>query len=189
MAEITCALNAIVNQSGCNDRGGLRAFYWFEVEDVDWETMLADPLQFDEATQTILGFTMVGAATMSKVTFKREEAFYDFTYTEDTDLYEQLITLMFEGKSNPRRIALQQAIACCNIGAILYANDGSQRVIGKDYNGVVFDDVLKRLRVARHLDSSGQLSNSRSRDELDLAGKSFYAPLFANVDEADLPLV
>lgn len=188
MAEITCALDQITNPSVCNDRGGIRALYWFEVEDVDWAAMAADPLQFDTTNQEILGYTMVGGATMNKVTFERKEAFYEFTYTRDTDVYELLLTLLFKAKDIARRNSLQKAIACCNIGVHIYGNSGEQRVIAQDWNGNQFDNILEQLSVTRHLDASGQLGQSKARDELDLGGQSFYAPLFANVDEAALPL-
>lgn len=188
MAEITCQLDAITNPAVCNDRGGIRALYWFEADKVDWATMAADPLQFDTTNQQILGYTMLGGAVMTKLTFERKEAFYDFTYTRDADVYELLITLMFKSKDIDRRNSLQSAIACCNVGLHIYDNSGVQRVVGQDWNGDSFNDILEELAIARHLDSSGQLGTSRARDEMDLGGQSFFAPLFADVLEADLPL-
>lgn len=189
MPEITCALEAIQNPAVCNDRGGIRKAYWFEFDKVDWDTMLADPLQFDTATHQILGYTMIGGAIFYELTFQRKSAFYDFTYTSEDDLYTILVQWIFKAKDNARRLALQQAISCCNLGLHIYSNDGTQRVIGPDYNGEVIDEMLEPLRVSRHLDSSGQLGTSKGRDELDLGGESFFAPLFADVAEADLPLV
>lgn len=188
MAEITCQLDEILNPATCNDRGGIRALYWFEADKVDWDAMAADPLQFDPATQTVLGYTMIGGATMNKLTFERKEAFYDFTFTRDADIYELLITLMFKAKDVARRNSLQSAIACCDVGLHIYTNDGTQRVVGIDWNGEMFDSIPEKLAVTRHLDSSGQLGSSRARDELDLGGESFFAPLFADVEESALPL-
>lgn len=188
MPEITCSLEQILNPAVCNDRGGIRAAYWFERDKVDWDTMLGDPLQFDTTNQLILGYTMIGGAIMNKLTFERKNAFYDFTYTGDADVYEILVTMFFKAKDNDRKNKLQQAIACCDIGIHIYGNDGTQRVIGIDYNGVTMEQILEPLSVTRHLDSGGQLGTSRARDELDLGGESFFAPLFADVDEASLPL-
>lgn len=189
MAEITCELDQILNPTTCNDRGGIRAAYWFKTTDVDWSAMAADPLQFDPATETILDYTMIGGAIMHKLTFERKEAFYEFTYTRDTDVYTILITMFFKAKDAARRYALQRAIACCNLGIHIYTNDGTQRVVAQDWNGDAFDDLLTGLYVTRHLDASGQLGTSKARDELDLGGEAFFAPLFADVLEADLPLV
>lgn len=188
MALITCALDTITNPAVCNDRGGIRKAYWFEFDSVDWPTMLADPLQFDPANHQVLGYTMLGGATFHELTFERKSAFYDFTFTRDEDVYTILVQWIFKAKDNARRLALQNAIACCNLGLHIYGNDGTQRVIGPDYNGVVIDEMLEPLAVTRHLDSSGQLGTSRARDEMDLGGESFFAPLFASVDEGDLPL-
>ena len=44
------------------------------------------------------------------------------------------------------------------------------------------------MAVTRHLDSGGQLGTSKGRDELDLGGQSFFAPLMATVDETTIPL-
>lgn len=188
MAAITCALDEILNPAVCNDRGGIREAYWFNVDDVDWDDMAGDALKFDTTNQRILGYTMIGGATMNKLSFERKEAFYDFTYTADTDVYTLLITMLFKAKDEARRNSLQSAIACCNVGIHIYSNDGTQRVVGIDWNGDTFDGILEQLRVSRHLDSSGQLGSSRARDEMDLGGESFFAPLFAQVPVASLPL-
>lgn len=186
--EITCGLDAINKLANCNDRGGFRTLYWFDVADVDWASMIADPTKFDTTNHLILGYTMLNSATMNKVEFEAKSAFFDFTYTSDTDLYSLLIQTMYRGSDNARALSFQKAISCCNIGVHIYANDGTQRVVAQDYNGVSIQDILEPLRVGRHLDSSGQLGTSRSRDELDLIGESFFRPLFATVAEADLPL-
>lgn len=188
MAVITCALDAITDPSSCNDRGGIKSLYWTEYENVDWDTMLTDDTKFDTDNQEILDYTMVSSAVFSKVEFERKAAFYDFTYTRDQDFYQLLVTLQFKGKDRARRNSLQSAINCCAIVLHVYGNAGEQRVIGVDYNGEVFDPILEKLAVTRHLDSGGQLGTSRGRDELDLGGESFYAPLWASVDEADIPL-
>lgn len=188
MAAITCALDTITNPASCNDRGGIRAIYWTEYDNIDWDTMAVTALQFDTANQEILDYAMVGGAVFNKVEFERKNAFYDFTYTRDQDFYELLITLMFKGKDRDRRNSLQSAIACCNIVVHIFGNAGEQRVVGVDWNGESFSTIVEQLAVTRHLDSGGQLGTSRGRDELDLGGQSFFAPLWASVAEADIPL-
>lgn len=188
MPDITCSLDAITTSTDCKLRGGIRALYWTQYSNVDWATMVADPLQFDPTNQEVLDYTMVAAAVFTKVEFDRKNAFYDVTFTEDADVYAQLITMFFDGKDRARRNSLQAATLCCDIVAHVYDNNGTQRVFGVDYNGTSFDKQLTSLKVGRHLDSSGQLGQSKARDELDLSGEAFFAPLFADVDEASIPV-
>lgn len=188
MAAITCALDAISNPSTCVKRGGIRALYWTEYENIDWASMAGEETDFDTTNQQILDYVMVSSAVFNKVEFEAKEAFYEFTYTEEQDFYENLVTLMFRGKDRDRRNSLQSAIACCNIVMHIYGYGGEQRVVGVDWNGDAFAPILETMSVTRHLDASGQLGTSRARDEMDLGGQSFYAPLFANVAESALPL-
>ena len=102
----SCALTAITTTENCNASGGLKSAYWVKASDVDLASMSTDPLDFDQTTELILDYAMLGGAVFTKLTFERKQGFYDFTFTEDTDVYEQLVTLIFEGKSNANRLAL-----------------------------------------------------------------------------------
>lgn len=188
MALITCALDAIEKQANCNRRGGIRALYWTQYQNIDWETTIADPLQFDPDTHEVLEYTMVGGSTWNKIEFEKKESFYEFTYSAEDDFYTLLLTLGFAGKSVARRLALQKAIQCCEIVAHVFGYAGEQRVIGVDYNGVTAESIVELLKVTRHLDRGGQLGTSRAGDELDLGGEGFFDPIFAQVVEADIPL-
>lgn len=188
MAEITCALNTIAESSTCNDRPGVRAAYWANYSDIDWDTMAGDPLDFDTTNQEILDYVMLSSAVFYKVNFERKGAFADFTYTRDQDFYNILVTLIMKGKDMDRRNSLTSAIPCCNVVLHLYMNDGTQRVVGVEWTGDAFQTMLTKLSIVRHLDSTGQVGTSRSRDEVDLGGESTYAPLFASVAESALPL-
>lgn len=186
---ILCELQTVGTSSACNDRGGIRSLYVIESNKVNWATMLADPLMFDPVNQQILAFDLVASATFKKWTFERKEAFYEFTYTSEQDFYGLLITLGFKGKDRARRNALQSSIACCDVVAVIFGNGGEQRIVGIDYNGDTFDPIVELLRVTRHVDAGGQLGSNKGRDEVDLGGESFFAPLFGGLTEADLPLV
>lgn len=188
MPTITCSLDAITTSADCKLRGGIRTLYWAQYTDIDWSTMAGDPLQFDTANQEILGYTMLAAAVFTKVEFDRKNAFYDVTFTEDADVYAQIITMFFDGKDRARRNSLQAATLCCNIIAHVFDNNGNERIFGVDWNGDSFDKQLTSLKVGRHLDSSGQLGQSTARDELDLTGESFFAPLYGSVTEASIPV-
>lgn len=183
-----CSLDAIEEPDECNTRGGLASAYWAKQSDIDWETMASDPLLFDPATQKILGYSMVGAATFTQVQFNRKGGTYNFTWTSETQSYQQLIPLLFEGKSNANRLAIQNAVSCCKVVLHLFDNNGLERVVGIEWNGSKFITQVVNLKVVRHLDASGNLSGEKGRDELDLGGESAYAPLFAEVTEANIPL-
>ncbi len=188
MALITCALDEILNPAICNGRGGIARIAWFDVGSVDWDAMAVDPLKFDPLNQTILGYTMTAGATMKQITFERKSAYYEFTYTDETGVYTDFLTFNFRGKDAARRNKLMSAIQCCNIGIHIYGNGGEQRVFGIDWNGEDFLGLLEQGRLLRHLDAGGQLGTSVARDEIDLGGESLFAPLFANVPFASLPL-
>ena len=188
MAVIACELLGLNSLNNCNDRGGIRTAFWAEYDGIDWPTMLADPLLFDPVNQQILGYAMLGGAVFSPIVGESKNSYYEFTYTSEQDFYQLLVTFLFKGKDRERRNRLQSAIACCNVVIHIYGRSGEQRVVGIDYNGEVFDPIVEFARVTRHLDSGGQLGTSRSRDELDLGGQSFYAPLWANVPQEDIPL-
>jgi len=189
MPAISCALEGISKVAGCNRRGGIRALYWTEYQNIDWDTMVADPLQFDPANHEILEYTMIGGATWAKVEFEKKESFYEFTYSDENDYYELLVTIGMTGKSSARRLALQKAIQCCEIVAHIFGYSGEQRVIGLDYNGEVIESIVDLAHIGRHADRGGQLGTSRAGDDFDIVGEAFYAPLFAQAVEGDLPLV
>jgi hypothetical protein len=184
----SCELSDLSASTDCSIRGGLKSAYWVRYDEIDWATMAADPLQFDTATETILAYTMVGAAVWNKLTFDRKLGFYDFTYTEDDDVYQILLTVTFEGKSKTNRNALANSIACCDIVLQLYDNNCLGRTVGVDWDGTSFEPQIKKLRITRHLDSSGQFGDSKARDEVDIGGESLTPPLFSEADETALVL-
>lgn len=188
MAQIQCGLQAITTATNCNLRGGIRAVYVAQYGDVDWATMLGDNTKWDTATNTIKGYTMVGAATFKKLTFERTSALLDVTYTRDADVFEILLTVIFNGKENARKLALENMLQCCSLVAHVFYNTGVERVLGVEFNGSTFAEQIQPLRVTRYLDSAGQLGQGVARDEIDLGGQSFYAPLFATVTEANMPV-
>jgi len=188
MAEITCALDDIPVVVGCRDRGGIREFYWTDVANVDWDAMEADATKFNQTNQEILGYVMEASSVFNKVEFDAKAAFYDFTFTRDSDVYALLISAIFAGKDRDRRNKLVRAIECCRILVHIVSNTGVQRVVGIEWTGDNFVQTVTPLAIGRHLDSSGQLGQSKGRDEIDLTGESFKAPLFANVPLSSIPL-
>ena len=185
---VTCELDDIETSNECKTRGGLSIVYWANYDDIDWETMAGNPANFDPVTCTVLAYVMNGAAVFKKLTFERKQGFYDFTFTEDADVYEILVTMIFEGKSAVNSKAFRNAIGCCKIVLHIIDNNCIERVVGVEWNGTGFTQQAKTLRIVRHLDSSGQLGSSKARDEVDIGGESLYPPLYATVTEANIPV-
>lgn len=183
-----CSLDAISEPDDCNTRGGLSSAYWVKASDIDWNAMESDPTSFDPTEQKILGYIMVGAAVFTPIKFNRKGGSYSFTWTDETQSYEQLIPMIFEGKDSANRVAIQNAISCCKIILHLFDNNGLERVVGIEWNGSKFVPQVRNLRVVRHLDASGNLSGEKGREELDLGGESTFAPLYAEVGEANMPV-
>lgn len=184
----TCATADITSSDECNLRGGMKTVYWCQYADIDWATMAADPLQFSTANQEILGYTMVGGAVFNKLTFDRKQGTYSFTYTEDAGVYEQVITMIFEGKSRDIRNAFAGAVGCCKLICHIFDNNCLERVVGVEWDGSTFEPQVKTLRMTRHADESGEFGTSVARDEMDIGGESITPPLFASVGETNIPV-
>lgn len=184
----TCELTDIEEDDDCNNRGGIKTVYWAKYADIDWATMATDPLKFNPTTQTILGFTMLASAVFHKLTFGRKQAFYNFTYTKDTDVYAQVITLIFNGKSATNRNAFAKAVGCCKVVAVIFDNNCLSRVVGVEWDGTTFEPQITPLGITRHLDSSGQFGADKARDEIDLGGESLIAPLYSTALESAIPV-
>ena len=189
MARILCETLQLRGDQNCNDRGGILAAYYTEWDNIDWPTMLADPLLFDTANQQILGYAMNGGGVFSPIIGESKNSFYQFTYTSEQDYYDLLVTFAFKGQPLELRNNMQNAISCCNLVLHIYGRSGEQRVVGIDYDGEFFDPIVEYLRVGRHLDHGGQLGTRRSGHEVDFIGQSFFDPMFANVPREDIPLV
>lgn len=183
----SCELNDITSAIGCNTRGGIRVVYWINYTEVDWDAMAISPAHFDAANYTILDYIMIGGATFRKLTFDSKTSFYEFIYTEDTGVYTQLITMIFEGKSAPNTLAFCNAVGCCNVVAHIFDNNCLARVVGPSWTGSVIGNQTKTLRIGRHGDYSGVFGDSIARDELDLTGESICPPLFSTIDELAIP--
>lgn len=188
MAEIICALDSVQNPIDCRDRGGIKSAYWTQFQNIDWAAMLSDETKFDTNTHEVLEWVMQDGGVFSKLTFERKLSFYENTYTRETDVYALLLTMVFKGKDAARRLSFQKAIQCCEIIVHVIENTGKQRVFGVDYDGNTIESIVDYFQIGRHLDAGGQLGTSTARDEIDLTGESFFAPLFAQVDEASIPL-
>lgn len=185
---VPCVLGGFTSSDDCSSRGGLASAFWTKYDNIDWAAMAIDADNFNPTTLLILAYIMEASQVFTKLEFKIEDSTYDFTYTEETDAYDQLIKFVFEGKSNTQALAFRKAVGCCKIVMHLIDVNGLERVVGVEWTGTEFVKQLKTLRVVRHLDTSGQLGQSRARDEMDLGGKSIRAPLFSTVTSANIPV-
>lgn len=186
MAEIVCALEGINSPANCTDKKGVRRAFFAQRSLIDWDAMLADPLKFSESDEQILGYTYLAGGKHVEIEYERRSGQFDATYTGDQGYYEVLFQFIMEGKDRTRTNALKRLAACCDLTVHVYLSDGSQRVIGIDYDGTIFDIPLSRFRVERHLDSAGAFDGDPARDEVDIQGQQEFAPLYANVPVADM---
>lgn len=186
-----CEANNITTSTDCNIRTGISKVYYAKYTDIDWAAMAADATKFNPATQTILGFTMVGGAKFAKISFDKKEANYTAIYSQDTGLYTDTISMNFKGKGAEIRNAITNLIGCCNLVAVVYDNNGgtSARVFGVDWDGTVFDRPITDFKVGTHEDNSGTFGNNDGGDKLDLVGETLYAPIYANVASTSLLVI
>lgn len=179
----TCELTDLSTSDACKVRGGISCIYWIRCTELDLEQMAAD---YDDTVGCLTGYVKKAPAVWSKLSFDKKNAFYDFTYTEDDDVYVQLITIIFEGQSKELRNAFCHAVQCCDIILHIIDNNCLTRTVGLEWDGCNFTKQTKTLRIGRHLDSSGQLGDSKARNEIDFVGESICPPIYNTVAEADL---
>ena len=177
--SVPCELSNLTSGEACEQSGGIAIAYWAQYSDIDWAAMVADTAKWDAATLTVKGYTMISGKVFKKIEFERKTPQYSFTYTNEQQFYAQVINMVLEGQSISQSTAIRKAIGCCNLVLHIIDNNGRHRVVGVEYTGSVFVKQLTGLRIGRHLDTSGQLSQTKSRDELDLTGESMRAPLYA----------
>ena len=177
----TCELNVITTQGSC-DNGGIKKCYYAKNTDIDWSTMADAPLSWDADTYTISTFTMLGGAVFKTLTNAKRGGKYDFVYTQDAAVYDIMINLIFEGKSSVTSLNFTKLITCCNLCLVIMTNNGLGRVVGKEWDGDAFDDLVDNLRLDRHGDFGGELGGDKARDEMDIKGGGLYAPVHHDID-------
>lgn len=186
MPLIVCELEGFGTSTTCNKKKGVRRVFAAQGSLIDWEAMLTDNTKFDPATEQILGYEYLTGGKHVELTFERKSGQFDATYTRDTGYYDTILQMILNGKDRTRTNSIKRMIACCDLSLHIYMADGTQRVLGIDYDGEAFDKPLLKFEISRHLDSAGALEGDESRDELDFNGQLEFAPLFANVPVATL---
>lgn len=180
---VTATLGNLGQSPDCNLRGGLKTIKWIENQHIDWDEMTTNTANANvNVDGEVIQFAYTGSETDASwhtLTFERKLGSYNFTFTEDADVYEQLITVTFEGKSKADREIFLNALSVCKIVAVVYDNNCQARLIGVDYDGT-FTEQIKSLRIVRHLDASGEFGTSKARDEMDLGGESLFPPMYVN---------
>lgn len=159
----TCALDVVSSNSECGNKSGIRVAYWAKRTDVDWDSMATDNTKFDTTTKEILGYIMNTGGAFKKVSPNKKTSFYDFTYTNDTEIWLQNIKMDFLGKDNDRKNKFDNSTACCDMVVHVYGTDGTQRVVGIQWNGTDFEEQTEPFKVTQILDTSGQRGSSKAR--------------------------
>ena len=188
MADIVCAVNSLTNPSVCNVRGGIRKIYATTYPKINFDSMLTDNTKFDTSNHKILGYTMNTGGIFYEWEFEKNEAFYEFTYSRDSQTYAINIQMFLKSKDSDRTKSLNELIQCCDLVLHIYGYAGEQRVVGIDYDGNEFAVQWETLAVGEHVDRSGQPGSSSPGDQLSFSGQSFFAPIHASVTTANIPL-
>lgn len=185
----------IGDNTTCKTKGGIRTIYYEKYDFFDWAAVEADVAlgnanYFDATNQcwTAVPPLVTGGSLMAKMTFDRKSSFYEFTFTEDADVYEQVIDINFEGKSKANRNAFAKLVNCCDLIALIYDNNCQARIVGVEWNGSTFERQVKTLRIGTHADRSGQFGQSKAGDQIILVGESSIAPMVWEVAESLLPV-
>ena len=176
----TCETNDITTNNGCI-RGGMAICYYCKYDEVDWT---ATKSSYVAATNILSAFTMVGAAVFKKLKFQKKSGTYNFEYTSDTDTYDLLISMVFEGKTAATGKAFCSLIACCQLVIVIIDNNCEGRVTGVEWNGTDFVEPIVDMKVTRHLDTSGEFGTDKPRDEVDFGGESLCPPIFHDIDQS-----
>lgn len=184
-----CEIDEILLPTECNIKGGVKSIYVARYGDIDWVAMETDPQKFDNTTQTVVEWVMNLAAVFKKWEFNRKLGEFNSTYTEESGLYENLITLIFEGNDPATRLSFVKSVNCCDLIVQIFDWNCQSRIFGVSFDGSSFLEIdITPLKIVRHLDSSGAFGGDKTRNEIDLGGEAVYAPLFATMPEADVPV-
>lgn len=188
MPSILGALEGVTNDTNCGKKPGIKHIFAAERKLVDWDAMKANALNFDSTNFEVLSYIYKTGGQHVEITFDRNTGQFDSTYNPDDKAYETVVQAVLSGKGRDRTHALRKLVDCCDLTLHLYMSDGTERVVGPEYDfeDDVFIEPVDKLAVSRHLDSQGTRGGDDPRDEIDFSGQTDYAPLFANVPVAEL---
>jgi len=174
-------LSEIVQNLLC-DRGGFFAAFWAKASDID-----TDATSYDEVENVVSNWAMSGGGLFHRVHMDRETAQYVSTYSEDSGLYDSIITMLLKGKTQEQTKQITAAIATCGLILHVYNNDCTQRVFGLEWDGEKLNFAVKPLSVQQHVDQGGNLTGERSSDQMTLNSKHLCAAPHATVPIESMP--
>lgn len=175
-----CEIKSISTSTDCNQRAGIKRLYLGLYNSFNW-VAIAAALDAESALNTWdPSWYDSGLSTLTEWSFERQGAFYRQSFTDDTDQYEQLVTIILNGKNSARVDALRKAVLCCQMAGFVFYNSGPGRLIGVDYDGDIFDLPIEALHISRHDDDSGTIGDTLARDEVDLGGSTFNTSLWVD---------
>lgn len=184
---ISVDLLPLTTGDSCNTKGGIKKAYWIKRENVDFDAMAIDPLQFDIATQTIILYTLLNGALFQPIISLPKESTYSAEYTDDAGSYENLITFVFDGKGVGFRNAMCEAIKACKVLVQVYDYNCESRLFGIDWStdDGVFNNPIDTFKIIRHLDQGGVLGGDKATDEIDIGGETECPPLYTSIAMVD----
>lgn len=186
---MACTTNSetatIETNEDCGNKGGGTILFYTHKSNIDLDATYAASTDDDNGT-IINSFVMNGGATWSTLKPQKKSLKYDLTYTSDSQTYDILVAMIFEGKSAANSKAFCKLINGCGYVMVFYdKNCSNGRVLGIEESGGTFDTSSEELKVVRHLDSSGEVAGSPPRDEIDFGGESDCPSPYLSIERVD----
>lgn len=175
------ALAGYESVDDCNDVAGVTAVALTEYSSVDWDgSTIADGV--------LSAYTMNDTETFFIWETDPENTFFTSEWSEDTMMYESVLTGFLRGLDSSQRQAVLSLAGKCLV-AHLFLTNCSEVILGADQNAAGIVKPIKPLKPSRHLLASGQIGQGdRARTELEMMSRSLQPPLMSTVGLAALPL-
>lgn len=171
----------LTTSDNCSLKKGLQCGYWTQYSNVDWQSMAANGGFFDQATQTINTYSMIGGAVWNAIRFTKRGSSYTSTFNRDENLYDHVLNLLFRGQSQTFRNAMCRIINTCKIIIHLLDRDCNARVFGVDWTGSEFIEPLDDFVVTEHVEQSGDVGGDESQNTVTIGGQTDCPALYSTL--------
>lgn len=175
-------LTGYTGVDACYQAGGVQALYFTEYDSVNWSSCTI-------SSDVLTAYVMNSGGVFVKVNTDPRNTFYNATYSNEAEVYDILLTGWFKTNTTAQRDSLFSMFGKCLVCHMIL-NNCSERVIGVDLRGATaadFEVAPLPLQVLRHLDSSGQVGQSKARLEVDWGCEQWNPPIFSTVGESSIP--
>lgn len=190
-------LSNFLYSKSCGVVGGVERICWIRYQDIDWEGMFEginlDPdagaivtanAYIDTETECVLDILLNAGCAWGEVQFDPKQARYDFTYTGSDGFFTNVVSIVADGASKERRLALCDAIRQCEgIVMLVWGNNCNDiRLLGAELaaNKCRFKPSLTDNAPDRILSTSDLIGQGNARTEVDFSSETICEPLFVD---------